>query len=388
MIYVHIPFCRSFCTYCGFYSEVCPEGSLKEARTELFAEALKNELLARREEACGSPDTLYIGGGTPSVLPPSVLSSIVEAVNASRGTEKAYDEFTVEVNPDDIVSGGPRYAEFLLSLGVDRVSMGIQAFDDGLLKWMNRRHDAGEASEAYRILRQAGIKNVSLDLIFGIPRLDDRMWNWTLDRILNLPEGLPEHISAYQLSVEEGSVLERLVMSGRCREASEEECSRQYETLCSRLADAGYHHYEVSNFALPGHEAVHNSAYWAGRPYLGLGPGAHSFRVEDGSHVRSWNPPSVDKYIAVFGSVEGLEKRMAGYRKSEILTDEQISLEAVMLMLRTDKGMPEHLLRTSGDSAAIDRMLHAGNLVRLPDGHVRIPESKFFVSDSIIAAIA
>ena len=322
------------------------------------------------------------------MLPLHVLSDIVGAVRAARGTEKDFSEFTVEVNPDDIVSGGLRYAESLSALGVDRISMGVQSFDDRILKWMNRRHDAAEAVEAYRILRQAGIENISVDLIFGLPMMDDRQWNGMLDRTLDLPGGRPEHISAYQLSIEDGSALASLAAAGRYEEASDEVCSRQYDILCSRLAEAGYHHYEVSNFALPGREAVHNSAYWTGCPYLGLGPGAHSYRTDGGKHIRSRNLPSVEKYIAALSSSgqtgSGLEK----VREYETLTADQVALEKIMLAMRTDRGLPEEELRAAGDSSGIARMMNAGYLIRLPDGRVRIPESRFFISDSIIAAIS
>ena len=354
---------------------------------ESFAAALANEVLVRKEEQTGGPDTLYIGGGTPSVLPLDVISRIVEAVSAVRQAGKPFDECTVEVNPDDLVSGGRRYIEGLLSFGVDRISMGVQSFDDGILKWMNRRHDSVEAVRAYRILRQSGVENVSLDLIFGLSQMDDRIWNETLDRILDLPGGPPEHISAYQLSVEENSALDRLVASGRYREASDDICCRQYEILCERLADAGYHHYEVSNFARPGYEAVHNSAYWDGSPYIGFGPGAHSYMVADGLHVRSWNRPSVKEYTGVFGSVSGAYDRMSGFREREVLTGDQLALERIMLALRTDRGLQEEELRADGDSAAIDGMLAAGDLERLPDSRIRIPESRFFISDSIVARI-
>ena len=256
-----------------------------------------------------------------------------------------------------------------------------------VLKWMNRRHDSSGAVRAYGILRDAGVRNISLDLIFGLPLMDDVLWNKTLDRILSLDGGLPEHISAYQLSVEEGSALEKLIGSGRCHEAADEDCSRQYDILCARLSEAGYHHYEVSNFALPGYEAVHNSAYWAGRPYLGLGPGAHSYTISGGRHVRSWNRPSVKEYTGVFGSVSGAYDRMSGFREREVLTGDQLALERIMLALRTDRGLPEDELRADGDSAVIDGMLAAGDLERLPDGRIRIPESRFFISDSIVARI-
>ena len=172
------------------------------------------------------------------------------------------------------------------------------------------------------------------------------------------------------------------VLTVRYREAPEDLCSRQYSILCSRLAEAGYHHYEVSNFALPGHEAVHNSAYWNGSPYLGLGPGAHSYSTNGRRHIRSWNIPSVGKYVSAFP--EDSSRLPDGIRGSEILTVEQMNMERIMLALRTDTGIAEEELRKTGDAAVTDRMIAAGNLVRTPGGRVRIPEDKFFISDSII----
>lgn len=307
MIYVHVPFCRSFCTYCGFYSEICRRaprsstqapGSREDSRQvqnrlfEEYAAALRDEIAvrstelvaARRGSAFGpvlpsapslsgspAPDTLYIGGGTPSVLPLQVLEDIVGSLGPSD-----YEEFTIEVNPDDIVSGGPEYVSGLRRLGVNRVSMGVQSFDDGILKWMNRRHDAAGAREAFRLLRACGFDNISIDLIFGLSQLSADAWADTVLAALALE---PEHISAYQLSIEEDSALERMVADGRYVEASDEQCRSQYDALCRMLVEAGYVHYEISNWARPGREAVHNSAYWRRVPYVGLGPGAHSFSL-------------------------------------------------------------------------------------------------------------
>ena len=320
-----------------------------------------------------SPNTLYIGGGTPSVLPLSVLSSLVQEL-ARNGAAAPFEEFTVEVNPDDIVGKGQEYVEGLLSLGVNRISMGVQSFDDALLKWMNRRHDAAAIVPAYRILRRAGVKNIGIDLIFGISGMDDRGWTRTIEQALALPGGPPEHISAYQLSVEQGSALAEMAADGRYEEAREEQCLRHYGTLCTMLGEAGYSHYEISNFALPGREAVHNSAYWSGCSYVGLGPGAHSYDAENG--VRSWNSASLDDYMT-----------SAGCRESEKLTEEQMAMERIMLALRTSGGIPEEELRRKSRAGAVDAMLSEGNLVRLAGGNVRIPESRFFVSDAIISDI-
>ena len=379
-----------------------------------YTDAVCKEIEERRDEIAQTLDvnTLYIGGGTPSVLPLDVLSRIVHTLEAavtrpgrgytaepfalrassrlacgeppvheatgghrfgrhtpSGAGDSSWEEFTVEVNPEDIVEKGEEYVRGLLALGVNRISMGIQSFDDGILKWMNRRHDSATAVEAFRILRRCGVGNISIDLIFGLPQLSEELWSGTLGRALELE---PEHISAYQLSIEEESALEKLIAQGKFTEAADEQCRRQYDILCQRLGEAGYHHYEISNFALPGREAVHNSAYWRRVPYVGLGPGAHSLSA---SSVRSWNSETLIGYS----------------REEELLTPEDIRVERIMLPLRTDVGLLESELRSLAGDQVVDSLLAEGALVRIPanlpersEGHIRIPEDHFFTSDDII----
>ena len=326
MIYVHVPFCKSFCTYCDFYSEIC-SGKVQK----LFVEELCREIESRRSqiEDTLALNTLYIGGGTPSVLEPGLLRRIVDTLGYG-----PYVEFTLEANPDDIT---PAYAAFLKELGVTRVSMGVQSFHDGILRWMNRRHDSARAKEAFGCLRAAGFSNISIDLIYGISQLTPQIWKDTIEQALDLR---PEHISAYQLTVEEGSHLADMIKEGKYEEASDEACAAQYQLLCARMKEAGYHHYEISNFSLPGKEAVHNSAYWKRLPYVGLGPGAHSLI---GADKRCWNSCQVSGWT----------------QESEHLTPEQIREERLMLGLRTDAGV---------------------------DG-IRIPEKDWFISDSIIESL-
>ena len=339
---------------------------------ERFAEALVTEIRHRADEISDETDTLYIGGGTPSVLPLHVYRRLMSALEEA-GHGGPYDEFTVEVNPEDIVEKGTAYVRGLLELGVNRISMGVQSFDDGILRFMNRRHDAAVARKAYAVLEEAGVKNISIDLIFGLPQLSDEQWKETLDAALHISgSGLkPQHISSYQLSVEPGSMLARLVERGKWQEASEELCERQYRMLCQTLHQAGYLHYEISNFALPGYEARHNSAYWRHIPYVGFGPGAHSFVAG----TRSWNAPDLNRYLEdPTGCVDGEE-----------LTDDQIAIEHMMLALRTSDGISEEYLRRHCDPAAISRAFAEGSLVELENGMIRIPEDRFFVSDTIIA---
>ena len=361
MIYVHVPFCRSFCTYCGFYSETAPDCPASLKRFLSYAGRVRREAALRREEIVRTLDisTLYIGGGTPSVLPPSVLGSIVSALPYG-----PFEEFTLEVNPEDVVSGGPACLAELRALGVNRVSMGVQSLCDDILRWMNRRHDAARARKAFRMLREAGFDNVSIDLIFGLPQLSDALWEESLSEVT---AWRPEHISAYQLSVESGSALD----GSDFVEASDEQCRRQYDLLCARLAAAGYRHYEISNFALPGYEARHNSAYWSRAPYVGLGPGAHSFSgaagtSPDGVEVRSWNTEEEE------------------YRSErEILSEEDRRTETLMLGLRTAEGVAASALEGSQEAA---RLLSEGAL-RREKGRIRIPEDHFFVCDDIIRQV-
>lgn len=383
MIYLHVPFCGSFCTYCDFYSEICRGG---RAFNE-YADAVLKEVNDRREEICmnmsapGAVNTLYIGGGTPSVLPLDVLSRIVGAVSQTERlslvTEpvevttptELFDEFTVEVNPEDIVEKGREYVRGLLALGVNRVSMGIQSFNDDILRWMNRRHDAGNAVKAFHILRESGVRNISIDLIFGISQLTDETWKDTIEKALELS---PEHISAYQLSIEEGSAIAKMVADGRYVEASEEQCRRQYDILCRCLGRSGYHHYEISNFAKPGFEAVHNSAYWRRAPYIGLGPGAHSLTGD----IRSWNSQELPHR-----STDGSPATYS--RTSETLSPENIRVERIMLSLRTDKGLEAAELYSLADRAVINSLLSEGALEK-QGGSIRIPESRLFTSDEIL----
>ena len=397
MVYLHVPFCRSFCTYCDFYSEIACRG--RDAQSfELYAQALCAEASRRQDEIAATRDlnTLYVGGGTPSVLPPALLRRMLAPLMTGGDP---FTEFTIEVNPEDIVEKGVDYVRELLALGVNRVSMGVQSLDDGILRWMNRRHDAARARQAFGILREAGVRNISIDLIFGISQLSEAIFAETLREVL---AWRPEHVSAYQLSIEDGSALAQLVRQGHYSEAPQEQCAAQYRQLCDALRAAGYVHYEISNWALPGREAVHNSAYWSRHPYVGLGPGAHSF---DGT-VRSWNaeslPPAQAATAAENRSHPRLRKREGPASEGsgrgpaqqdvfsgssplrggkEVLSEKEAKEEKVFLGLRTARGVTEDLLPKEKAAG----MLSDGRLARTAEGRLRIPEDRWFVSDDIIA---
>ena len=405
MIYLHVPFCGSFCTYCDFYSEIACKGK-EEAAMARWADEVCAEIAARREEIISTLDldTLYIGGGTPSVLPLSVLRRILDNLEAIRDgqapREKGaastgiagpqglpYTEFTIEVNPEDIIERGPGYVQGLLDLGVTRISMGVQSLDDGILRWMNRRHSADGARKAYFILGGStpyepprpdclsdfspeksrpgrrseermnlphkGRKHaLSIDLITGVPGMTEEILEKTLEEVISWR---PEHISAYQLSIEEGSALAKMIEEGRVTELGEEECRAQYELVCRRLAEAGYRHYEISNWALPGHEAVHNSAYWTRHPYAGLGPGAHSLIFYDADlHPRrakgrfratekAARIPALPVRKLPLQRRSWNSQQLSGWTsEGENLSPEEIHEEEVMLLARTALGpIPE-----------------------------------------------
>ncbi len=354
MIYIHVPFCRSFCTYCGFYSErLCSESG--HLPIDSYISSLCAEILRRREEilAAAACNTLYIGGGTPSLLPLAALEQILKALPLS-----GFDEFTIEVNPDDILKGGLSYSLGLKALGVNRVSMGVQSFSDSELHWMGRRHNASQAVQAFRLLRDAGFENISLDLIFGQGSTENLSSG--IDSLLALS---PEHVSAYQLSVESGSALESMLEKGLVHLPDDSVCAAQYALLCERLSAAGYEHYEISNWAKPGFRARHNSAYWTRCSYVGLGPGAHSFSRE--REYRSWNSETLPSWQS----------------EGEQLSAREVREERTMLGLRCCEGI---------DAAALpqDRLaaeLASGRLCSCSSHRVRIPETHWFVSDDIIS---
>ena len=366
-----------------------------------YKEALLREIDARRAflMCCTEPATLYVGGGTPSLCPVEWLSEVVSVLRAAVG---GFEELTVEVNPDDVTR---EYVLGLCGLGVNRVSMGVQSFSDTSLMWMARRHSANRAREAYKVLREAGFDNVSLDLIFGYdpvrwgssPTSADvlmRFWREDLEEVLRLR---PEHISAYQMSIEDGSVLGEKALAGQYHEPADEICAAQYALLQNSLSDAGYEQYEVSNFALPGYQAVHNSGYWERLPYIGLGPGAHSF---DGNRRRSWNAPDVETYVRYWLSDVQQEVEGHGYAGGagdcvsggihavsgcETLTDEDVLVEKIMLGLRRTSGLLlSDVPELSHDT--VGRLVSSGSLIE-DDGRIRIPPSNLFISDTIIRSL-
>ncbi len=371
MIYVHIPFCRSFCSYCSFYSST----KTREIPGLLDCIALEWEkdrdlwLDIFRSGDSKEPHTLYFGGGTPTVCTSGDLCALITLLRddmQQTGLEIA--ELTVEANPGDLT---PEYCGALLEAGVNRLSIGVQSFHDPYLKGMRRRHNGRQAADSAILARRAGFANISLDLIFGFPGLIIKKWEETLAQVVALK---PKHISAYQLTLEPSSPWGKTGIL-----PPQEECALQYALLQETLQGAGYMQYEVSSFCLRGKESLHNSRYWTRTPYAGLGPSAHSFNGKE----RYANVSDLKKYT------EGIHRNKPA-RKYDRLTARDVHNEWIMLSLRTCKGFSLQDLENREGSAAVEEflkqttpLLERGLLIR-ETNTLRIPSDRMFVSDDII----
>ncbi len=361
-VYVHVPFCARRCSYCDFAIAV-----RRVTPVEPFLRALEGELAIRLAPGVVRVplDTLYFGGGTPSRLGGDGMARAIEIVQRWF-TLAPGAEVTVEANPDDLDDDAVRR---WVAAGVNRISLGVQSFDPGVLAWMHRTHDVASVRRAVRVLADQGIDNWSLDLIYALPREVPRDWGRDLDEAIALR---PPHVSAYGLTVEGGTPLARWRARGEVHDAEEERYEADFLAAHDRLAAAGYLHYEVSNWALPGREARHNSAYWRGVPYLGLGPGAHGF---DGD-VRRWNEREFVAWqlrIAQGGDPIG---------GSERLTPAQRELEGVYVGLRTLQGAA----MDPRDAPLVDKWIDAGWGIRRGDRLVLTPTG-WLRLDAVVATL-
>lgn len=368
-IYLHIPFCKTRCIYCDFYSTTRSE---QQAR---YVQALCRELEMRKAYLKGETvETIYFGGGTPSQLTPQEFRLLFDTIATHYGMEHCR-EITLEANPDDLTE---EYLHALSALPFNRISMGIQTFDDATLRLLRRRHTARQATEAVGRCRKAGFGNISIDLIYGLPGEDIRRWESDLQQAVGLH---PEHISAYHLTYEEGTPIYGMLQRRHVEEVDEEESRRFFDLLTDHLQRAGYEQYEISNFCLPGKESRHNSSYWKGIPYLGCGASAHSF---DGAKEREWNVASLDRYI------EGIEQDERDYER-ELLDETTRYNEFVITHLRTAWGIPleeleqrfgakmkQYCLRLAAPYLENARLENRNGVLRLTHEGV-------FVSDSIMS---
>lgn len=368
-LYLHIPFCKTRCIYCGFYSSTQP------ALKEQYVEALCHEMQLRKAYLQGEPvETIYLGGGTPSQLTVQELTQIFNTIYSLFSVSEDA-EITLEGNPDDMT---PEYVHSLASsLPVNRISMGVQTFDDRRLRFLHRRHTAAEALQAVENCRRAGFSNLSIDLIYGLPGEDSASWHRDVQKALELH--VP-HLSAYCLMFEEGTPLYRLQQAGKVQEESDEQTLAFYTCLMEQLQAAGYEHYEISNFCLPGFRSRHNSSYWQGVKYLGCGASAHSY---DG-RSRQWNAASLTDYISAIG-----HDRIPCEREVLSLTERYNDL--IVTRLRTKEGLYLPALRRDYGPELYDYCLRNARL-SLEDGnlsvsadYLHLTKKGIFISDDIMS---
>ncbi|MBO7049588.1 MAG: radical SAM family heme chaperone HemW [Bacteroidaceae bacterium] len=365
-IYVHIPFCARRCIYCGFFSTV------REKEAARYVNALCSELSQRREYLQGaSVTTVYFGGGTPSRLTLGQIGQVIDAIRNTFGLDDL-KELTIEYNPDDITR---EYVSALRALGVNRISMGVQTFNDDLLRFLGRRHTSRQAADAVCICGESGIDNISIDLMYGLPGQTAAIQQQDLDVATSLNV---QHISSYCLSYEQGSPLESMRIQGLITPADDDTCAQMYDRMCTHLRDAGFEHYEISNFCKPGYHSRHNSSYWDGTPYLGVGAGAHSYNCT----TRQWNPNDLDAYMTA------VETGHPQFELEHLSATDQYN-ERIMLALRTAQGLNLSAL-TPQDRLSVLHSAHAlikDGLLLHENNHLRIPEQKMFISDSLITTL-
>lgn len=365
-LYIHIPFCASRCIYCAFYSTV------KHGQRSAYIDSLIHEMQLRTDFLPQGNDatinTIYIGGGTPSQISRTDIDRLFNNIYKVYGCKSS--ETTVEVNPDDVDANLVRC---LVNNGVNRVSMGAQTFDDERLRWLHRRHSSRQVYEAVDCLRHGGIARISVDLMYGFPNQTAEQWQYDIDEVIKL--GV-EHVSAYSLMYEEGTPLYRLLEKHEIKENDEELSLLMYNTLVEQLRSAGYEHYEVSNFALPGCRAQHNSSYWNDTPYIGLGAAAHSYNRS----VRQWNVSDIDAYM------ETINEGRVPFEQERIDADTHYD-DLVTTALRTSDGLDltmlsaqhqDYLLKMAQPYLLAKRMERKGN-------RIRICENSFMISDMIMS---
>lgn len=371
-LYVHIPFCSTRCSYCGFYS------TTKLDLQDRYVDSLCREIALRKEYLSSySTDskaantiirTIYIGGGTPSQLSRYSLEKLFHAIDTY--LECSPEEVTMEVNPDDVTND---LAETISALHINRVSMGAQTFDDNRLKFLNRRHKSFQVERAIDILHEHGVGNISIDLMFGFPGQTCDSWKEDVRRAISLDI---QHISAYSLMYEEGTRLYRMLKENMIKEIDEEVSLNMYNELINILCDAGYEHYEISNFAKKGYRAQHNSSYWHDIPYLGIGAAAHSYNIKS----RQWNVSDINKYIESIShdtvpfTFESID---ADTHYNDIVTTELRTSEGIDLSRLDDKYM-QYIVKQAARHVA-------DKTVAINDGHLKLTREGLYISDMIMS---
>jgi oxygen-independent coproporphyrinogen-3 oxidase len=367
-IYIHIPFCRQKCYYCDFYKTV------NQTLTSGFLKALANEIITRKFFLQNEPvETIYFGGGTPSVLKENELAEILNLLHKEFSiTPDA--EITFEANPDDL---NPAYLNSLFRSGINRLSIGIQSFHDEHLKKMNRRHTAKQAVDSIENAVKSGFNNISIDLIYGLPGLTFQQWRQNLNSAFQLPA---EHLSAYHLTYHEGTPFYTWLKKGTLKELSENESVEQFKILTDSCLNAGFEQYEISNFARNKKHSKHNTAYWTGGKYLGLGPSAHSFNGDK----RSWNVAHVEAYC------KAIENKTSFFQEEQLSENDKYN-EYILTNIRTKWGVSlkiigERFGKNRADSFSREiKKFTENKQVNAHNGIFTLTREGLFVSDDIMA---
>ena len=360
-IYIHIPFCKKACHYCNFHF------STQTQYIQEFATSLVAEIAMQKNYLKGPIETLYFGGGTPSLLKKAELGMIIEAIQSNFNLAP-YFEFTIEANPDDI---NEQLASDWLTLGANRLSIGIQSFQAASLAWMNRAHTVKQSHAAIKIVQAAGFKDISADLIYGTPHLSDEE---LMADIKTLIQYNINHISCYALTVEEKTALYSMIAKKEIEAIDSAKQARQFEIIVNALSAAGFEHYEISNFAMPNCKSKHNSNYWNQVPYLGLGPAAHSFN----GNQRQWNIANNQLYF------QSIKKNLVPFELENLSKDEKFN-EYMMIALRKSEGFSTHYIKdVFGEKylqsvlSIVPKYLALNQLTATATGFALTKEAKFF----------
>ncbi len=373
-LYLHVPFCSSKCSYCAFYSVT--NNQLKQD----YIEAVCKELYLRKHffqdihlknnQFDPVVNTVYFGGGTPSCLSESDFEKIFNAIYDCFGS--SFEEVTIECNPDDITLP---YAKSLKKYA-NRISLGIQTFNNDQLKLINRRHNAEEAIKAVNIIKEVGISNISIDLIFGFPKETLADWLFDINQAIKLDV---QHVSAYSLMFEEGTKLYHLLQKEKIEQISEELSVEMYDVLIDKLSEAGLAQYEISNFAKPGFESRHNSSYWNETPYLGVGPSAHSYNLS----TRSWNVSNVSQYVkSISKGILPLEEEQIDEitRYNDLITTALRTKEGIHLNTLQEDYV-QYLLEQSSE------FIKEGTIIKTSDNRLALTRKGYYISDAIMAEL-
>ena len=367
-VYVHIPFCKTLCSYCDFYRVI-----VSDLKTDCINAIVKEISLRKDYLADETISTIYTGGGSPSLLSLNELEAIINQIYKCFSVDEA-SEITIEANPDDI---NPEYLSGLRKMNVNRISLGIQSWRDADLKLMNRRHDSKQAEQALKNVIKAGFENISVDLIYGLPKTTIKDWKSNLDITFSYDI---KHLSAYHLTIEEGTPFKKMLEKGTIKETDEEESTALFNLLLEKSDKAGFVHYEISNFGKPGYFSIHNSNYWKQVNYIGVGPSAHSFN----GYSRQWNIKAINRYINL------VNKEKTFFEREELDVRTKFN-EYIMTSLRTMWGIDLNYIEKAFEKEGYDYVVNLSGkfkkygLMKSENQHLILTNQGKIISDNIIA---